>query len=738
MSAAEAIAQERRARLAAEHLLELKQRELVSANKELSKHALALTGEIIEQREEVADVRHEAAELRGQNNQALQDLEQANEAVDIAERRLWDSVETIEDGFAVFDPESLLVAANTAYLSVFDGMECVAPGISYSEIVDIMVEEGIVDIGSKAPEDWGAELRGRWGSEVLEPRTIKLWNGQFIKLVDRRSENGDTVSLALNITDTIQHEKQLQEARVKAEAANEAKSAFLAKMSHELRTPMNGVVGMADLLADSSLSEEQSLFVDTIKSSGEALLELINDVLDFSKMEAAKLALHIEDFDLERCIHDVVMLFQPALQDKNIDLIVDYDMFMPTVFTGDPGRVRQILTNLIGNAVKFTEQGHVLIRVVGLPDGETGDFRLHITVEDTGLGIPQDMVGHIFGEFNQVEDEKNRKFEGTGLGLAISKQLIELMGGEVWVDSEVGVGSNFGFHLTLPAPEGPVAKLEPLPDWVKRVGMLNGSTQASGTLAKQLRVLGIEVIDVDASKTETADLLVYDGGTNVEFNQDATDAISAYASEIPLIFLHAGLTVTMPSLDRSIATLSKPFSRTALMTAVGGLESPVPVVPVVAVPDTPSPPVVETEKPRRMRILAAEDNKTNRLVFKMLVKKLNIELQFAENGVQAVEKWRLFKPDLIFMDISMPEMDGKEATRCIRRAEEEEDLPRTPIVALTAHAMAGDDGEILAAGLDHYLTKPLRKDAIFGRIREEMPEGALAVFEEEVVAMDVE
>jgi signal transduction histidine kinase len=272
---------------------------------------------------------------------------------------------------------------------------------------------------------------GRWTSKTLEPRVIKLWNGQFIKLVDRRSQEGDTVSLALNITDAIRNEKQLKEAREKAEAANEAKSAFLAKMNHELRTPMNGVVGMADLLADSELSEEQLLFVDTIKSSGEALLELINDVLDFSKIEAARLVLHTENFDLERSIHDVVMLFQPAVQGKDVGLIVDYDMFLPDEYSGDMGRIRQILTNLVGNAVKFTKQGHVMIRVVGLPEGDGGDFRLHFTVEDTGMGIPEYMVDHIFGEFNQVEDEKNRSFEGTGLGLAITKQLIGLMGGDI-------------------------------------------------------------------------------------------------------------------------------------------------------------------------------------------------------------------------------------------------------------------------------------------------------------------
>ena len=393
MSIADALAQERRARLAAKGLLELKQSELFAANAKLSDHALSLSEEIVDKREEVAEVRTEAEELRGQNTQVREDLEQAHQAVDIAERRLWDSVETIGDGFVVFDPDSILVAANSAFLSVFDGIECVAPGVSYSEIVRIMVEEGIVDTEPQKPGEWCAELLERWNIGTLEPKTIKLWNGQFVKLADRRSANGDTVSLALNITDTIRRENQLKDARVRAEAANRAKSAFLAKMSHELRTPMNGVVGMADLLADTDLTEEQSLFAETIKkTSGEALLVLINDVLDFSKIEAEKLVLHNEVFDLEHMLNDIVMLFQPDVLGKDVDLLIDYDIFLPTAFVCDPGRVRQVLTNLIGNAVKFTASGHILIRVVGLPQGETGKFRVHVTIEDTGPGIPADVV----------------------------------------------------------------------------------------------------------------------------------------------------------------------------------------------------------------------------------------------------------------------------------------------------------------------------------------------------------
>jgi len=208
---------------------------------------------------------------------------------------------------------------------------------------------------------------------------------------------------------------------------------------------------MADVLRDTVLTEDQRLYVDTIKNSGEALLVIINDVLDYSKIEAKKLDLHPEPFDLERAIQEVIMLLQPLAREKSLEMALDYDLFMPTSLVGDPGRIRQVLTNLLGNAVKFTSDGHVLVRVTGVPDKATGNVQVNIAIEDTGIGIAPDMVGHIFGEFNQVENERNRKFDGTGLGLAISQRLIQMMDGDIWVTSEEQVGSCFGFQLPLEA-----------------------------------------------------------------------------------------------------------------------------------------------------------------------------------------------------------------------------------------------------------------------------------------------
>ena len=605
---------ERRARLAAERMLALRQRELEEANALLGRHANALTEEVVERREEAED-------LREQTDQALQDLKVAQTEIHIAKRRLWDSIETIEDGFAVFDSNDELIVANTAYLSVFDELEMVAPGVGYANLVSVMLEEGIADIGELSPADWRQMVLERWATPKPDPLTIRLWNGRFIKLIDRRSADGDTVSLALDITDTIRNQRKLERAKDRAQAASRAKSSFLARMSHELRTPMNGVVGMADLLAETGLDEEQSLFVDTIRSSGKALLELINDVLDFSKLEAAKFVLVRAEFELRQLISEVLRLFEPAVQTRPVELKCEIDDGTGERFFGDPGRIRQVLTNLIGNAVKFTEEGSVHIRVSPYHmDGEV-QSGICVSVRDTGVGIPKERLDYVFGEFNQVDDEKNRKFEGTGLGLSITRQLTDLMGGQISVESEEGVGSEFVVKLPLQPIENTSAQSE-----------------------------GIEVENEPEVQPHTE--------------------------------------------------------------------------PEAAAQDS----VQESASPRRMRILAAEDNATNRLVFQKLVKSLNIDLAFAENGKLALEAWEDARPDIIFMDISMPEMDGKEATREIRRREGELNMSRVPIVALTAHAVAGDEREILSAGLDHYLTKPLKKDKIFERIWAAMPADVQPVF----------
>ncbi|MGB2408336.1 MAG: histidine kinase dimerization/phospho-acceptor domain-containing protein, partial [Paracoccaceae bacterium] len=345
------LAEERRGRLAAERLLELKQEELFAANRKLGRHAQALSEEIVETRAEISTVRSE-------NQQVKSDLTVAHQKIEIVERRLWHSIETIRDGFAVFDIDNQLVMANNAYLSIFDGLEEIQPGVPYARILQLLTEEGIVNIGAASPAEWRAEMHERWQSDHPNSVVIQLWNEEYIQLIDRRGHGGDVVSLVLDITESVTNEKALKAAQESAESANRAKSAFLANMSHEIRTPMNGVVGMADLMADTVLDDEQRLYVETIKTSGEALLVIINDVLDYSKIEADKMSLHPEPFDLEKSIHQILIMLQTNAREKNIDLLLDYEPLLPSSFVADPGRIRQVLTNLIGNALKFTLEGH--------------------------------------------------------------------------------------------------------------------------------------------------------------------------------------------------------------------------------------------------------------------------------------------------------------------------------------------------------------------------------------------
>ncbi|KAA2315602.1 response regulator [Pseudooceanicola sediminis] len=719
MTLASKLAEERRARLAAERLLEQKQAELQAANRKLGRHAKHLSEQIHEKRAEVETVLSEHERVKS-------DLSAANHRIEVAERRLWLSIETIRDGFAFWDAEGRMIAANNAWMMIFDGLTEVSPGVSYIRMLQLATEEGVVDIGEDAPQTWRQGMLARWHMPNPDPRVIRLWNGQYVKLLDQKGHDGDVVTLALNITGTVRYERRLREARQRAEAANRAKSTFLANMSHEIRTPMNGVVGMADLLVDMGLSEEQRVYVETIRSSGEALLEIINDVLDYSKIEAEKLVLHPRPFDLERCIHEVLLLLQPRAREKNLSLLIDYDLFTPTSFVGDPGRIRQVLTNLIGNAVKFTAHGHVLIRVLALPCPNGSAVNLTVTVEDTGIGIAPEKVGMIFGEFAQIDSDSTRQFEGTGLGLAISQRLIRLMDGTIWVDSALGEGSAFGFRISLPAAEDGHAEPEPVPS-LGRVLVVDDNPLHVSILEKQLELLGAETVSCQSGAEALAllddriTLVLTDHNMEAMDGLELAEAIRETGSTVPIILLSPAVHFAEmdPARRHLHAILQRPTLRDDLFRVLRTLNADT-VVERTA-PDVEPQPQAATGG-RRCRVLAAEDNRTNRLVFEKILASADVELRFANNGIEAVQAHADFDPDVIFMDISMPLMDGKEATRRIRAAEAGSDR-RVPIVAMTAHAMEDDEEKVFAAGLDHYLAKPLRKADVLDRLAALTPAG---------------
>ena len=841
MDLANRLAEERRRRLAAERLLELKQAELFAANRKLGKHALQLSQEVTERRAEVAQV-------RDQNQRITSQLGQATERIEFVEGQLWAALDAMRDGFAMFDAAGQLELANSAFMSLFDGLDSVRPGASYEHLLDMIIEEGVVDLQGEPPDAWLARMLARWENDPIPSETMRLWNGQVLKLQDRRRPDGGMVCLGVEITDLMrmwsaveelpdgfvlydaedrlvmcnqpyldfyaesapaikpgtsfedilrhgldnqqyaeaigqeedwlrerlenhrradqeleqqlgdgrwlriyeretrdggrvglriditqikQDQERLRDAIHRAEAASRAKSAFLANMSHEIRTPMNGVVGMADLLMESPLDEEQRLYVDTIRASGEALLVIINDILDYSKIEADKLTLHPEPFDLERSIHDVVMLLQPAARDKGLSMLVDYDMFLPTRFVGDAGRLRQILTNLVGNAVKFTQSGHVLVRVTGVTgaeDAPTGETALHIAVEDTGIGISADKLETIFDEFSQVESERNRSFDGTGLGLAITRRLVGLMGGEVWADSEPGAGSCFGLRIVLPADESPTPALPALPEGFRRVLVAEPDGGNRAILDKQLDLIGLDprfcpdgaatLADLDPPP----DLVLLDATLPDMTGADLVRELRRHGITAPALLMSDSAAALSAHLPGSVqGVLQKPIARRALFAALeeaGGMR---PLAQVHATPPPALPAPRQAPARTRPEILLAEDNRTNQLVFRKMIAGLDVDLRLASNGLEAVEAYRSHHPDAVFMDISMPGMDGKQATREIRLIEQEEGAPRVPVIAVTAHAMAEDRAAILAAGLDDYLTKPVRKAELVEKLLSHLP-----------------
>jgi PAS domain S-box-containing protein len=674
------------------------------------------------------------------------EIQEARAALERHGALMRDATSTMSQGLLILNNGSVEFANNALAAMLEIPAHLVAAGAPWRAIFRLASKRG--DLGAKRDAlETHRSLKQNIAAGEPFVLSFRIEARRWVQVEARRTGGDQWLAVFTDVTDSKAREEELTRLLQRAEAADRAKSEFLANMSHEIRTPMNGVLGMAELLSKSSLDTRQKTFIDIIVKSGNALLTIINDILDFSKIDAGQMKLRKAPFDPVEAIEDVATLLSSAASEKDIELIVRGDASVRETVLGDAGRFRQIVTNLVGNAVKFTEKGHVFIDLKSETRGPS-DLVLTIRIEDTGLGIPEEKLASVFEKFSQVDTSSTRRHEGTGLGLAITSGLVNLFNGSVTVESELGRGSVFTVRLPFPiVAERKTDTALPINTSGARVLIVDDNAVNRRILTEQLIMWGFDTVAVEGGEEGLAvlneaqrigvgvDAIVLDyhmpgmngldfakalrrdqrfNGTGIIFltSMDMASDENMFAE----LQIHAHLMKparanvlrsTVIEVVRSVRS-----KRRAELTLVAS--SPVAATGQPAEVAEPSTPPVQAAP--SLDVLVAEDNEVNQIVFTQILQSTDWLFQIVRNGAEAVEAWKNHDPAVIIMDVSMPVMNGHEATRRIRELETESGM-HTPIIGVTAHALESDRELCFQAGMDDYLSKPISPEALEDKIR---------------------
>lgn len=656
---------------------------------------------------------------------------------------IYEALDGMAQGIIVHTGEEILYSNSKTIELLEIPAELVVKGASFQKFIEFSVSRGDE---KDAPEEKIMDIATAENipdtGQLVERSTP---SGKIIQVAIKPGKNGKRITTYTDVTEDRSRERDLAKATKSAESAERAKAEFLANMSHEIRTPMNGVMGMSELLAATDLDPKQKMFTDIILKSGASLLTIINDILDFSKIDAGQMELDPAPFNLSEAIEDVAALVSAKTAEKDLRLLIRIAPNLPEILIGDVGRIRQVMMNLLGNAVKFTDRGHVYVNVEGAigHDANIDIAKLKFSVTDTGIGIPKEKYDQVFQKFNQADTSATRKHEGTGLGLSISSSLVKLMGGDIHVESDSGSGSTFWFTLELPLHTTLQQNQKPMHDGLgARVLVIADNEIGRSILSEQLTAWNLDSAAASSGSEGHAvmraviknglqlDLVIIDQHMPIINSAKLikimrTDDTLKHIPIIQLASVDHSQNNRNHAAFQADASLIKPTRSSMLHDTIFQIigknkDSVKAHTRAVSHQDHANATTIKdaasADKNQQLDILVAEDNEINQIVMRQVLEDTDLTFEIVANGRLAVESYKRHQPRIILMDVSMPEMNGNDATRQIRNFEIENNLDHTPIIAVTAHALKGDLDACLDVGMDDYLSKPVSPNRMMDKI----------------------